>query len=80
MSVKTQTTRITLDLPTKLHTQVKTKASQNGQTLREFFIKLAEENQGIKTSTRKKMPKGLKLNLNLDQINKIIDESRWPKF
>jgi hypothetical protein len=79
----TKTVRITLDLPLKLHTQVKTKASQNGQTLRQFFIDLATgKNQNLvnaKKNTRK-MPKGVKLGVNEDQIKQIISETWLPKF
>jgi predicted metal-dependent phosphotriesterase family hydrolase len=85
MPVKTKTVRITLDLPLQIHTKVKTLASQNGETLRQFFIDLANakiKNQNLqnKSSTIRKMPKGVKLGLNENQINQIIHESWLPKF
>ncbi len=83
MSINSKTTRITLDLPSKLHIQVKTKASQKGKTLKKFFIELAEENLQISDNskkTKRQMPKGLDVNLTNDKINQIISEVWVPKF
>jgi hypothetical protein len=42
MAKASRTTRITLDLPNKLHKQVKAMANEKGETLRQLFIELAE--------------------------------------
>lgn len=83
MSTKIQTIRITLDLPTSLHTQIKTRASQKGETLKNYFITLAQENLNPKKTSKivkKQMPKGISLDITSQQINQIISDAWLPKF
>ena len=89
MTVKTKitqkTVRITLDLPYKLHTQIKTLASQNGETLRQLFIGLTKAeiaNKKLKTTqkTLRKMPIGVKLGITDQDLNQIISNTWLPKF
>jgi|688.fasta_scaffold46408_8 uncharacterized protein YpuA (DUF1002 family) len=92
MSVKiknrTKDVRITLDLPVGIHKQIKTLASQKGETLRQLFIdlaseKIANQNQQSTQKTSKivrKMPKGVKLGITEEQLNQIISETWLPKF
>jgi hypothetical protein len=85
MPLKNKTTRITLDLPTDLHGQIKTLASQRGETLRQLFIELASTQLVNKTSATKnktvrKLPAPVALSSDRVDLKKLINDSQWPEF
>jgi len=85
---RTKDVRVTLDLPAEIHKKIKTLASQNGETLRQLFIDLAsakiasqtQSNTQKTSKTVRKMPKGISLGIDNVDLQKVIDESLWPKF
>jgi hypothetical protein len=86
MLTKTKTTRITLDLPVDLYTQIKSSANQKGETLKRFFIDLATN---PKTSTlnlhqtlvkKRNRPKALNLGINQTDLQLEINDLWTPRF